>query len=131
MIRIFSHQEMQIKTILGFHPTHPNGCYEKKCNGEQKEATYIIGGNCTSTPKNNKELAQITKNRITIWSSYTIPEYLSKGIKVIMQKRYMYTSVYRDTILYLMSDEWIKKNTCMCYMYTWSHKGKIMPFAGK
>ena len=76
--------------------------------------------------ENRTEVPQKTKNRITIWFSYSTTGHISEEKKNTNSKRDMHPYIHRSIIYksqdmeatQLLTDEWIKKIECIMEYYS-------------
>ena len=90
--------------------------------GCEEKGTFVHCWEPLYTVENSMQVSQSTKNRTTIWPSYSTPGYIFKRNKNTNSKRYMHPNVH-SSIIYNCQDveatsvsinRWIKK---MVYIY--------------
>ena len=101
---------------------------------KSKNQIYTTSRGFISSLKTNRlsermEVPQKTKNRITIWSSYSISGYLSPNMTTLVGKIYaslcsfiialFTTAKLRKQPKCLSTHEWIYNVTCNIYQYNW------------
>jgi hypothetical protein len=115
---------MKVKTSLRCHLIPDRMCIIKKtknnrcwwgCRGKLSPYILLVGiSTSTAMIETSIEVPQKTKNRTTIWCSYTTSGYIPKWIKVRIQWRYLHTLVCCNNIHVAklwnqLTEEWIKK----------------------
>jgi hypothetical protein len=99
---------MKVKTSLRCHLIPDRMCIIKKtknnrcwwgCRGKLSPYILLVGiSTSTAMIETSIEVPQKTKNRTTIWCSYTTSGYIPKWIKVRIQWRYLHTLVCCNNI---------------------------------
>ena len=97
---------------------------------EKREPLYTVGGsvNCRATMENSMAIPQEIKNRTIVWPRNLTTVYISKGNKIIILKKYLYSHVHCSIIhnsqgmetMCLLMEKWTKKKI---YIYPHRHNG--------
>ena len=90
----------------------------------KRKPFYTVGSiDWYSHYENCMQVPQEIKNRTTIWSSNPASGYISKGNKIIILRKYLYSHVHCSIIhssqkqpKYPLMNEWIKKMWYICIM---------------